>query len=43
MDLNEYGTKSKSGPNDAPDGPPIQFMLGEAMVAQKKMKKLGVD
>ena len=27
----------------APDAPPVQFLLGEAMVAQKKMRKNSSD
>ena len=27
----------------APDGPPVQFLLGEAMVSQKKMRKHSSD
>ena len=27
----------------APDAPPVQFMLGEAMVSQKKQRKHGSD
>lgn len=27
----------------APDAPPVQFLLGEAMVSQKKQRKQGGD
>ena len=31
------------GNQRSPDAPPVQFLLGEAMVAQKKQRKHGSD
>ena len=42
LDYNDYeGTKIGGQPST--DAPPVQFMLGEAMVSQKKLKKQGLD
>ena len=38
-DLDEESPKNQK----APDAPPVQFLLGEAMVAQKKMRKNSSD
>ena len=41
----EYGEIEDSTHKNqaAPDGPPVQFLLGEAMVSQKKMRKHSSD
>lgn len=42
MDLDGFNDKDRR-PGDALDGPPVQFMLGEAMISQKKLKKHSGD
>ena len=42
MDLDGFNENDRR-PGDAIDGPPVQFMLGEAMISQKKLKKHSGD